>query len=138
MCNWRQPGSIPIFLIIGPASGAVRNFTNALAASGAGAAVCKPAEYTVMFWMPDDFDETLDRLQRHMLPDTILPDYEIIDLKQRAPAVNYLMLYDLAQRAERGRDPYVNLAEMYHSAEVSWAKGDFKAAFQGSSSAKMI
>ena len=87
--------------------------------------------------MPDNFDETLDRLQRHMLPDTILPDYEIIDLKQRAPAVNYLMLYDLAQRAERGRDPYVNLAEMYHSAEVSWAKGDFKAAFQGTSPAKM-
>lgn len=47
----RQPGSIPIFLIIGPASGAVRNFTSALAASGAGAAACRPAENTVMFWM---------------------------------------------------------------------------------------
>src|SRR5450830_1437496 len=43
----RQPGSIPIFLMIEPASGAVRNFISALAASGAGAAVCRPAENTV-------------------------------------------------------------------------------------------
>lgn len=39
-----QPGSIPLFLIIGPASGAVRDFISALAAAGAGAAECRPAE----------------------------------------------------------------------------------------------
>ena len=76
---------------------------------------------------PEGFEATVNRLQRHILPDTILPDYEIIDLKQRAPAANYLMLYDLARRAETGRDPYVNLAEIYHAAEVSWARGDFHA-----------
>jgi hypothetical protein len=47
----RHPGSIPVLRIIGPASGAVRNFTSALAASGAVTAVCRPAENTVMCWM---------------------------------------------------------------------------------------
>ena len=47
----RQPGSIPVLVIIGAASGAVRNFTSALAASGAVAAACRPAEYTVICWM---------------------------------------------------------------------------------------
>jgi hypothetical protein len=76
---------------------------------------------------PQGFEATMERLQRHILPDTILPDYDVIDLEQRAPAVNYLMLYELAQRAERRQDPYVNLTEMYHEAEVSWARGDFHA-----------
>jgi hypothetical protein len=76
---------------------------------------------------PVGFEATVERIQRHVLPDTILPDYDIIDLKQRAPAVNYLMLYGLAERAERGADPYANLAEIYHAAEVSWAKDEFKA-----------
>jgi hypothetical protein len=76
---------------------------------------------------PEGFEATMERLQRHILPDTILPDYDVIDLEQRAPAVNYLMLYNLAQRAESGQDPYVNLAEMYHAAEVSWVRGDFHA-----------
>jgi hypothetical protein len=39
-----QAGSIPIFWMMGPAPGAVRNFTNALAASDAGAATCNPVE----------------------------------------------------------------------------------------------
>jgi hypothetical protein len=64
-----------------------------------------------------------------MLRESIVPNYEFIDLQQRRPAVNYFMLYDLAQRAESGKDPYVDLAAMYHLAEVSWAKGDFKASF---------
>jgi Protein of unknown function (DUF3800) len=76
---------------------------------------------------PEGFKATVERLHRHILPDTLLPDYALIDLAQRAPAVNYLMLFDLAQRAERGIDPYLNLAEMYHAAEVSWARGDFHA-----------
>jgi hypothetical protein len=76
---------------------------------------------------PEGFDDTMERLQRHILPDTILPDFDVVDLEQRAPAVNYLMLYDLAQRAERGQNPYANLAEMYHVAEVSWVRGDFHA-----------
>jgi hypothetical protein len=81
---------------------------------------------------PEGFEATVERLERHILPDTILPDYDIIDLEQRVPAVNYLMLIDLAQRAETGSNPYMNLAEMYHAAEVSWARGDYHALREGS------
>lgn len=76
--------------------------------------------------IPEGFDGVMESIQRHMLRDTILPDFDIIDLKQRSSAVNYLVLYDLALRAERKADPYTNLAEMYHAAEVSWAQGDFQ------------
>ena len=38
-----QPGSMPIFLMADAASGALRCLTNALAASGEGAATCSPA-----------------------------------------------------------------------------------------------
>jgi hypothetical protein len=40
--------------------------------------------------------------------------------------VNALIVYDLAQRAERHRDPYEHLAEMYHIAELAWVRGEFK------------
>src|SRR5438105_4072148 len=46
-----QPGSMPVFLITGTASGAVRNFTSPLAASGATAALCSPAAKTVISWI---------------------------------------------------------------------------------------
>jgi hypothetical protein len=51
---------------------------------------------------------------------------EVVDLTTRAAAVNALMVYDLAKRAERHGDPYENLEAMYRLAEVSWAKGDFE------------
>jgi hypothetical protein len=79
-----------------------------------------------------EFAGEVERLYRHLLRDTILPDMDVIDLNQRQAAVNYLMLYDLAQRAERDLDPYANLAEMYRVAEVSWARGDFKRILRGS------
>jgi hypothetical protein len=79
--------------------------------------------------VPDGFQDTVKRIKAGMLRDSIFPNYEFIDLRQRGPAINYFMLYDLAQRAESGKDPYVDLAAMYHLAEVSWAKGDFKASF---------
>jgi Protein of unknown function (DUF3800) len=82
--------------------------------------------------VPEGFGDAFERLRRHLLPDTILPDEDIIDLDQRVPAVNYLMLYDLAERAERCGDPYANLAETYRAAEVSWARGDFKAVWDAS------
>jgi hypothetical protein len=46
-----QPGSMPVFLMIGAASGAVRNLSSARPASGAVAALCTPAENTVTSWM---------------------------------------------------------------------------------------
>ncbi len=75
--------------------------------------------------VPAGFEGTAQRIDRHMLRDSIFPDQDVIDLQQRGPAVNYLVLYDLALRAGRGAEPYENLAEMYHAAEVSWARGDF-------------
>jgi hypothetical protein len=51
---------------------------------------------------------------------------EVIDPATRSAAVNALMVYDLAKRAERHGDPYENLEAMYHFAEVSWARGDYE------------
>jgi hypothetical protein len=50
---------------------------------------------------------------------------DVIDPANRSAAVNALIIYDLAKRAERGGDPYMNLEAMYHFAEVSWARGDY-------------
>jgi hypothetical protein len=50
---------------------------------------------------------------------------DVIDPASRSAAVNALIAYDLAKRAERRGDPYENLAAMYHFAEVSWARGDY-------------
>jgi hypothetical protein len=44
---------------------------------------------------------------------------------QQHAAVNSLILFDLAKRAERHADPHHGLADMYHAAEVSFARGDF-------------
>jgi len=76
--------------------------------------------------IPEGFNETVECMHHHILQDTILPDMDVIDLKQRIPAVNYLILYDLAKRAERGADPHHNLAEMYRQAEISWVRGNFQ------------
>ena len=74
---------------------------------------------------PKGFDETAERIQHHMLEDTMLPDFDIIEWKKRAPAINSIVLYGLAQRAERGDDPYQNLADIYRMAEVSWDRSPF-------------
>jgi hypothetical protein len=66
-----------------------------------------------------------DSLAEHGHPHSILPDQDIINPANRSAAVNALILYDLAKRAERHGDPYENLAAMYHIAEVSWARGDY-------------
>jgi hypothetical protein len=68
----------------------------------------------------------VDSIARHGLGDSILPDMDIIDPANRSAAVNALMVYDLAKRAERHGDPYENLEAMYHAAEVSWVRGDYE------------
>jgi hypothetical protein len=74
---------------------------------------------------PEGFDKTAERIKNHMLKDTMLPDFDIIDWKKRAPAINSIVLYGLAQRAERGDDPNQNLADIYRMAEVSWDRSPF-------------
>lgn len=63
-------------------------------------------------------------------PQRVYDSYEGTTLDQldpnRSVAVNALIVYDLAKRAESHRDPYENLAEMYRVAEVSWERGDYK------------
>ena len=61
-----------------------------------------------------------------MLRDSIFPDWDVIDLSQREAAVNYLVLYDLATRADRRANPLQGIDDLYHNAEVNWARGDFK------------
>ena len=67
----------------------------------------------------------VESMLRHALADSILPDMDIVDPSTRPAAVNALILFDLAKRAERGGDPYFGLAEMYRQAEISWVKGDY-------------
>ena len=71
-------------------------------------------------------DTIADSIGRHGHPHSILPDMEVVDPATRSAAVNALMVYDLAKRAERHGDPYENVQAMYRLAEVSWAKGDFE------------
>ena len=80
----------------------------------------------LMRGVPAALNDTIDRMYRHILPDTILPDMANVDLSQRAPAVNYLVLYDLAKRAEQGSEPNAGLSNLYEQAEISWARGNFK------------
>ncbi len=71
-------------------------------------------------------DAIVENIGRHGHPHSILPDMDIIDPANRSAAVNVLILYDLAKRAERHGDPYENLQAMYHFAELSWARGDYE------------
>ena len=70
--------------------------------------------------------EIREIMMRHVHPHSTMPDMEIIDPSTRGAAVNSLIAYDLAKRAERFGDPYENLPEMYRAAEVAWVKGDFR------------
>ena len=70
-------------------------------------------------------------IARHGLDDSILPDMDIINPANRSAAVNALILYDMAKKAERHANPYENLEAMYHLAEVSWARGDFGQILRG-------
>jgi hypothetical protein len=74
---------------------------------------------------PEEHRAVAEVLFPHVHEHTIMPEMEVIDPTTRHAAVNSLILFDLAKRAERHADPYYGLAEMYHAAEVSLARGDF-------------
>ena len=87
------------------------------------------ASSSVSLWtrgIPEGFEEALAILEQGILRDSIFPDFEVIDVNQREPAVNYLMLFHLAKRAEEGLHPTDGIEALYHAAEVTWAKGEFK------------
>jgi hypothetical protein len=72
------------------------------------------------------YEAIAEGIGRHGHPHSILPDMDIINPANRSAAVNALIVYDLAKRAERHGDPYENLEAMYRMAEVSWARGDYE------------
>jgi len=74
---------------------------------------------------PDGFEAVAEKMWGSLLH-SILPDREAIDPTNRQARVNYLILYDLAQRAEKGEDPYLNLEEMYLIAEATWKSDLFR------------
>lgn len=71
----------------------------------------------------EDFLSTTELLEKHMLKDSIMPDFDLVDLNRAGPAVNYAILYHLAMSADLGLDPNINLHEVYSTAEAAWLKG---------------
>lgn len=50
----------------------------------------------------------------HLHEHAILPDFDIVDFsRNREAAVNWLMLYEMAKRAQAKADPYEGLRELY-------------------------
>jgi hypothetical protein len=66
----------------------------------------------------------VESIAGHGHPHSILPDLEIVNPANRSAAVNALILYGLATRAEQQADPYENLEALYHQAEVKWAQSN--------------
>lgn len=94
---------------------------NQLADIIAGAAVAVVAND-----FPAELKDIAQSVARHLLPDTILPDMDIVNPKNRSALVNSVILYGLATRAEEHAYPYKNLPELYHAAEVAWVRGDLR------------
>ena len=57
---------------------------------------------------------------------SVLPEAQWIDTTQRDPMVNWLILMELAVRAEQGEDPRLGLEEKYREFERAWARGDLR------------
>jgi hypothetical protein len=74
---------------------------------------------------PQECEAIAEKISRHGHPHSVLPEMDIVNPSNRSAAVNALILYDLAKRAERRGDPYENLEAFYQTAEISWARGDF-------------
>lgn len=67
-----------------------------------------------------------EALDAHQHPHSIMPDYRVVDPASREASVNWLILYGLGERAQRGEDPHFLLPELYAQAERSWDRGDFR------------
>lgn len=66
--------------------------------------------------------EIAKSLQRHILPESILPDFEVVDPNTKEATVNAVILYGLGERAHRARSPYVDFKTLYAAAETLWDK----------------
>jgi hypothetical protein len=88
--------------------------------------VAGTAVAVLMNGIPPGYAAIGESIQRHGHPHSMLPDMEVINPANGSAAVNALILYDLAKRAERQADPYENLAALYRTTEVSWVRGEYK------------
>ena len=67
-------------------------------------------------------DEIAESLQRHVLPDSILPNFEFVEPNTKDATVNAVILYGLGERAHQGKSPYVDFKAQYAVAEALWDK----------------
>lgn len=68
----------------------------------------------------DQFERIGEMLNQHIQRDCVLPDFDYVKLGTRDVDVNWLVLMELGQRAERGDNPYSGLREFYKAAEETW------------------
>jgi hypothetical protein len=67
-----------------------------------------------------------NELDEHLHRDSVMPDFDLLDLKTRKAAVNWVILHGLGERAQNGEDPHALLAEVYNAAEASWDRGEVR------------
>lgn len=70
------------------------------------------------------YPEIATCIMRHVLPDSINPDPDVVDAKTRSACVNFVVLMEMPRRAEAGHHPTAGMAEFYHKVEVAWVKGE--------------
>lgn len=67
-------------------------------------------------------DGIAESLQRHILPESILPNFEFVDPNTKEATVNAVILYGLGERAHQAKSPYVDFKALYAVAETLWDK----------------
>ena len=70
----------------------------------------------------DESSEIAKALDRHIHPHSIGTDLAPVQLGTRQADVNWLVLMELAERADRQDDPRFGLEAMYEYAEKSWTR----------------
>lgn len=76
--------------------------------------------------LPAGCEAIIQSILRHAMDESIQPVYDFVDPANRIAAVNAVILYGLATRAEAGSDPHENLAEIYRQAEIAWVQGKLR------------
>lgn len=57
---------------------------------------------------------------------SVMPDPTWVDTSERDPMVNWLILMELARRADEGEDPRLGLERKYRDFDLAWARGDLE------------
>ena len=74
-------------------------------------------------WINEAIDAALaemgERIFAHLHEDCILPDFDVLDLTGEEAPVNWLVLEELACRADQGCDPLVGMELVYATARAT-------------------